>query len=630
MSEILRVKEAFSPERVKKRLLADISDFKAIGDVADTVDGIYVYRNNKQSVLGVAHLDSVRTNKHFIRTPFKGDTVYFASQCDDRLGAYIILDLLPKLGIQYDILLTEGEESGRSTARYFEPPDGKKYNWIFSFDREGTDVVMYEYEESEHYRMLADLDLTLGFGSFSDICYLEDLKAKGFNFGTGYYESHGLRAHFRLSHMAKQVARFLKFYQKYKSTSMKHKPSGYKRRGHYSATWYCGYGTYADDYVDYQRDGTASYSPEDYVDFECACGNSTIYSFLRGTIRTCYKCQAKYYRDWREKDENGVGIEHGITLKESGEQSDTKFYCETCKASLYHCFGDEYRCANCWIYYTVTDWDNLTIVKKDKYKPVPTKEERDEDEHKTYHYLSCDVCESWVQGHTLLQISLADINTSYAACETCVEDEQALSEHESKIFANSESETQPLLLPEESKSDPDEQETCLLCDISYYKSDLTDVITDTVPEGMMVCPDCKEEFLILCDGCDTWYWIGEYEGDVCYKCKKDLGDYLEKKHAPTKQKKSWKSEWQKKKNKKKKKQEEKKEETLKATHCHFCQNEYAIKEQTWSYGGTSFCETCLRLYFRQCAVCKGFFEEGHINEHNVCTNCLGAVVDDGK
>ena len=40
---------------------------------------------------------------------------------DDRLGAYIILDLLPKLGINVDVLLTVGEEQGRSTANFFAP-----------------------------------------------------------------------------------------------------------------------------------------------------------------------------------------------------------------------------------------------------------------------------------------------------------------------------------------------------------------------------------------------------------------------------------------------------------------------------------------------------------------------------
>ena len=40
----------------------------------------------------------------------QGGHIQFAPQLDDRLGVYCLLGLLPKMGIQLDILLTTGEE----------------------------------------------------------------------------------------------------------------------------------------------------------------------------------------------------------------------------------------------------------------------------------------------------------------------------------------------------------------------------------------------------------------------------------------------------------------------------------------------------------------------------------------
>src|SRR5688500_911556 len=125
--------------RLKNTCLSPIESFMGLGEVVDTRDGIYIYKDKGCKVLGVAHLDTVLNMNHFHKIDVNGDPIVINAQLDDRLGAYALIHLLPSLGIQFDLLLTEGEESGRSTAAHFKA--SHEYNWMFSFDRHGDDVV---------------------------------------------------------------------------------------------------------------------------------------------------------------------------------------------------------------------------------------------------------------------------------------------------------------------------------------------------------------------------------------------------------------------------------------------------------------------------------------------------------
>ena len=82
------------------------------------------------------------------------------------------------------MLLTVGEESGCSTAEHFKPP--KDYDWIIEFDRTGTDVVMYQYEDPECLERIEASGAATGRGSYSDIACLEHCGVKAFNWGVGY------------------------------------------------------------------------------------------------------------------------------------------------------------------------------------------------------------------------------------------------------------------------------------------------------------------------------------------------------------------------------------------------------------------------------------------------------------
>lgn len=185
-------------------------------------ENFYYFRDNGSDVLAVAHLDTVvapsKRTARFLDTD-AGPVVY-SGALDDRLGAYIILDLLPKLGITHDVLLTVGEESGNSTAQFFEP--SKEYNWMIEFDRGGTDVVMYQYEDMDTSGLVNDAGAVVGNGIFSDICYLDHLGVKGFNWGVGYRDYHGPRSHAYLDDTFDMVASYLRFHQDNAHTLMPH------------------------------------------------------------------------------------------------------------------------------------------------------------------------------------------------------------------------------------------------------------------------------------------------------------------------------------------------------------------------------------------------------------------------
>ncbi len=175
----------------------------------------YRFVDNGSKVLAIAHCDSIDCGtNHFNQ---KGNLVYNTS-LDDRLGIHIILDVLPNMGIVPDILLTDDEEIGRSTAQLFDVY--KSYNWMFQFDRKGTDAVCYEFLRMEPY---IEKYFKLGWGTFSDICWLEHLGCCGLNVGTGYYKEHTKESYADLHHTATQIYKFAKFWHSFYDVYIEHK-----------------------------------------------------------------------------------------------------------------------------------------------------------------------------------------------------------------------------------------------------------------------------------------------------------------------------------------------------------------------------------------------------------------------
>lgn len=195
-------------------------DFRSLGTiVADGPDGPTIHIDRGGDTLGVAHLDFVDWTKPRI----KGSKI-FCPQLDDRLGVWVLLDVLPALGIVADVLLTDSEECGRSTASAFDP-DTIPWNWLFQFDRRGTDTVQYDYETDSMSERLAESRFKIGIGSFSDICSLEHLGLWGVNIGVGYHHEHTRRCYANLHDTLAQVSRFADFWRTHHATRFEHIPS---------------------------------------------------------------------------------------------------------------------------------------------------------------------------------------------------------------------------------------------------------------------------------------------------------------------------------------------------------------------------------------------------------------------
>ena len=136
---------------------------------------------------------------------------------DDRLGCALALGCTSWA----DILFTDCEEDGESTAAYFQAP--RAYNWIIGFDRRGTDVVTYDYKDKDWLSAL-ESQFTIGHGSFSDIGYLEKLGTACVNMGIGYYNEHTTNAFWKPKETEEQLNRLYAVWSKHSETQFNHVP----------------------------------------------------------------------------------------------------------------------------------------------------------------------------------------------------------------------------------------------------------------------------------------------------------------------------------------------------------------------------------------------------------------------
>jgi hypothetical protein len=179
----------------------------------------YIYIDNGKSVLAVAHADVHRLIEGQLSFTQKNsemgsDPLVYSPYLDDRLGIYVIFEKLPALGINMDILITTGEESGNSSAREFSQNCFKKYNWIVEFDRKDEDVVLYEYQNRDMEKSLIKVGFKIGLGSRSDISHMESFGVACFNVGIGFSHEHYSDCSADLAILDRQLERFERFFRK--------------------------------------------------------------------------------------------------------------------------------------------------------------------------------------------------------------------------------------------------------------------------------------------------------------------------------------------------------------------------------------------------------------------------------
>lgn len=221
-----------STDRLRHRCMQSIEEIaesvlaehpKRARSLMEKTSSYLVHLDRGSKVLAVAHMDHVWQEQFFQKVTQKGKSIYwFSPVLDDRIGVYTILDLLPLLNINVDVLLTDDEEKCQSTASSFDPKElGKDYNWIVSFDRAGNDVVTYQKDSSAWLTALDKTGFHTGWGSYSCIASLDKLDCCGVNIGTGLEAGHGPGSYIKVEGYLKNLARFTFFYRKYKDQLFK-------------------------------------------------------------------------------------------------------------------------------------------------------------------------------------------------------------------------------------------------------------------------------------------------------------------------------------------------------------------------------------------------------------------------
>lgn len=246
--------------QLERRCLMPIEEYEGEWwSVPGQEDEHYRFIDNSRDILAVAHLDHHSDNKSFGAMMHDGQHKAFFGGMDDRVGAYAILDAIPALvgKDRYDVLLTDHEEVGRSTARIFIAP--RKYKWMFEFDREGLDCATYDYGTDELDKELKRYGWNPVRGSSTDICHLYKLGCRGFNFGNGNYMSHSQWNHIVIAELDKSIEQFAKWFSDKKETTYAFDET--KDRRAWSGTVATAY-----QYADYEGFGYGIYPHGGYQD----------------------------------------------------------------------------------------------------------------------------------------------------------------------------------------------------------------------------------------------------------------------------------------------------------------------------------------------------------------------------
>lgn len=272
-----------------------IDEFKVFGTSVDTIHGPLIFQDNGAKILGVGHLDYVKFAKPG-RVKGNPNTIY-CPQLDDRLGVYCLLEPLKKYSRMptFDILLTDSEEKGNSTAQFFKPP--RQYNWMFELDRAGSDVVYYGYGMDKWEEILKNNGFSTNRGSFSDISELEHCKCKAANWGVGYHNAHSDACHADLIVTKKNLLAFVEFARKYENTYFPHEPNS-DITSHYCM----GYGAYTKNKYN-KKEKTEK---KEWACENCKTSDSNITYTIKNNKYYCDTCSQiiKIEEQEEEKDDN--------------------------------------------------------------------------------------------------------------------------------------------------------------------------------------------------------------------------------------------------------------------------------------------------------------------------------------
>lgn len=325
----------------------------------------YAYRPGRadSSVCLVVHADTVLADLQYVYDV--DNAVVISSELDDRLGLAILTDAIERKSVlsQCAMLVCDNEEIGQSTASIFADETLSKPNWLMEFDRRGSDVVCYDYENNTWSALLTHVGFTVGKGSFSDICKMGSLEVSGVNVGVGYHREHSTHCYACLHDTVAQVKRSEELVKLFGNVRLTHVPR------------YAKYGTHNA----YSITSVKSISLPDNDD----------------------------WWQYRKYVEPITPVKLMPTLApldqclEVSADIDDKVYCKVCGIVCNVEHGDELEhewCLDC-----ITEICDDELVEPDKYTGIP---------------IECTSCGEWCSGeYTLAQMPV---------CLTCRNDQDAL------------------------------------------------------------------------------------------------------------------------------------------------------------------------------------------------------------
>ncbi len=316
----------------------------------------HITQEKRKNYLLVAHIDTVQTPRFF---GMKGSRLY-ARGLDDRLGVAMAF-LLHSERDDCDVLITDDEELGASTAEIvpFEQLEG--YNCIIELDRAGNDFVTYG---------LADDDLVAaykeyshkGWGSFSDICSIKKRPCGCINVGIGYELAHSMNSYAEIKDVNESYCNLNKFMTEHAGTHFKECE---KIESWGSGTgWYNGSSYKSTSFNNYS--GGSNYTPKGYwsngkwVDFN-----------------------TEYGTDEEEDTESGLTALGNPRMRPEEVIDPT---CESCGCDLYE-LAAQYTgmCKECVKSMFGDDWEDIWPSQQElddwifeEYERILAKDERDE------------------------------------------------------------------------------------------------------------------------------------------------------------------------------------------------------------------------------------------------------------
>ena len=298
-------------------------------------------------ILLVAHIDTVLPPT----TPVFNQGRILAQGLDDRLGVYLAFALFGQRN-DVDVLITDEEEKGSSTAELVPSFATQQYNMIVGLDRKDLDFVDYGRADDALIDAASEFR-EWGWGSFSDIDFFKAYHCGCINWGIGYHDAHGKGSYVKVDDLVKCIKELTGFLDKHGKTHFQpHEPVlTTKGFGKYNYDWsntgkdyYASVGTWHDD------DAICNhYCPPEgrYWDHEsqALCRKSAPCEYL-GTganeYELCQKCGEMLYYEAEliygtcHKCEHPVCLDCGIELDILCQDEMHDCVCSKCERTVKH------------------------------------------------------------------------------------------------------------------------------------------------------------------------------------------------------------------------------------------------------------------------------------------------------